>query len=673
MWRAEVAGRSWTAVLRVEGPRLLGVVSSCASYPDDIAISEGRVDGSTVTFKCTSPDGARTLTFTGQLKGDRIAFTWERMGSGSVPYDAAFFGASAPSEFSATFVPNRSNPAAVDRTRTAPAVTFEQILRATETPQNWLTYSGNLQGHRYSPLANITATNVKDLALAWLSQTTTTSGQRSTPLVVDGVMYTTRNTNDVVALDGETGRALWVYPYSPMQGARASGGGGRPNRGLAVSGDTLFLGTLDAHLIAIDALTGKPRWNTAVADFKDPSCQMPGRGRTCYVITLAPLVVKDKVIVGLGGGDTEIVGAGIRGAVVAFEAATGKEVWRFHTIPGPGEPGGDTWSGESWRTGGAGVWNTGSYDPDLNLTYWGTGNPSPPGAFGPPLASTRVGDNLYSASVVALDADTGALKWHYQFTPHDDMDWDAAQVPVLADIQWEGGRRKVMLFANKNGLVYVLDPGTGEFLSGTPFVDVDWMSGFDSRGRPIRINTESVRVSPASATNWFPASHSPRTGLLYIPAWNRSRERGGFTVRGPSHGSITAFNPQTGKKDWEFRLNNALFTGGVLTTASDLLFTGTSSDFFSDAADARGLDGFFFVLDARTGAVLWKFGLPGPIQSPAITYQVRGKQVRRRIDQRHPLCLCAQVMSRQNGNLGVLPGFPLAAVQDQPTISCRPG
>ena len=259
-------------------------------------------------------------------------------------------------------------------------------------------------------------------------------------------------------------------------------------------------------------------------------------------------------------------------------------------------------------------------------------------------------------------------RWSHGFIQNVRTHWR----PVLADIQWEGRPRKVMLFANKNGLVYVLDRATGQFLTGTPFVNVDWMSGFDSKGRPIRINTESARVSPASATNWFPASYSPRTGLLYIPAMNRSRERSGFTVRGPWHGAITPFNPQTGKKDWEFRLNNAWFTGGVLTTGSDLLFTGTSSDFDSDAADARRLDGLFFVLDARTGAVLWKFGLPGPIQSPAITYQVRGKQDSRRIDQRHPLCLCAQVMSRQNGNLGVLPGFPLAAVQDQPTISCHP-
>jgi alcohol dehydrogenase (cytochrome c) len=628
LWRAESGpeGRSWTAVLRVDGSRLLGVVSSCTSYPDDVEILEGRVDGSTLSFKCKSPDGARTLTFTGQLNGNRIAFKWIKAGSGSVPYDDAFFGAGAPLEFSATRSINLANPAGpANRPRKAPAVTFEQILHAADTPQDWLTYSGNLLGHRYSPLTAINSDNVSGLKLAWLSQTTTTSGQRATPLVVDGVIYTTRNTNDVVALDAETGRVLWVHPYTPGAGARATGGGGRPNRGLAITDRTLYIGTLDAHLIAIDALTGKPRWDTTVADFKDPSCQAPGRDRSCYVITLAPLIVKDKVLVGLGGGDSE-AGTGIRGAILAFDAATGKEVWRFHTIPAPGERGNETWLGDSWRTGGAGVWNTGSYDPDLNLTYWGTGNPSPPGAFGAPVSAVRRGDNLYSASVVALDADTGILKWHYQFTPHDDQDWDAAQVPVLADVQWKGRLRKVMLFANKNGLVYVLDRATGEFLLGQPFVDVNWMSGFDGKNRPIRVNGESLRVSPASATNWFPASHSPRTKLFYIPAWNRSRERGGFMARGPSYGAISAFNPETGQTAWQFKLNDAMFSGGVLTTGSDLLFTGTSGDFFSDSAEARAAQGGFYALDARTGTVLWRFDLPGPIQSPAITYVAGGKQ-----------------------------------------------
>lgn len=625
LWRAEVAGRSWTAFLRTESDRVLGGVSSCASYPGDIPIAEGRVDGNTVRFTCTSPDGASTLTFVGQIVGEAISFTWERTGNGAGAFDAALFGPAAPATFTARRAINRASRPETGA-RTPPAVTFEQIRQASKTPQDWLTHSGNLQGHRYSPLADITTGNVQDLSLAWLAHTSTTAGQRSTPLVLDGVMYTTRNTNDVVALDAATGEEIWVYPYAPAPGARASGGGGRPNRGLAIWGRTLFLGTLDAHLVAIDAVTGKPVWNAAVADFNDPSCGVRRLGRVCYNITLAPLVVNDLVLVGLGGGDTEFAGAGIRGAIVAFDVRSGEEVWRFHTVPSPGERGNETWSGDSWKTGGAGVWTTGAYDADLGLTYWGTGNPSPPGAFGPPLAGTRLGDNLYSASVVALDARTGVLKWHYQFTPHDENDWDAAQVPVLVDTRWKGQDRKLMLFANKNGLCYVLDRVTGELLSGTPFVDVNWMSGFDSAGRPSLVNADSTRVSPASATNWYPSSYSPTTRLFYIPAWNRPRERSASIARGPSYGAVVAFDPDAGKKAWEFKIDGALFTGGALSTASGLVFTGTSLDFFSEDVEAQRFDGLLFALDARSGAVLWKFGLPGPIHGPAITYKVGEKQ-----------------------------------------------
>ena len=614
-------------MLRLDGNQLRGFVSSCASYPSDIEITDGRVEGNTVRFSCSSPDGANTLTFIGQIGGDAIAFTWRRTGSEPPVYDAPLFGAQAPNSFTARRARDlRQTPAGTDG-KTPPAVTFDEIRNAPSTPEHWLTYAGNLEGHRYSALADITVDNVKGLSLAWLAQAATTAGQRSTPLVVKGVMYTTRNTNDVVALDAATGRVLWVYPYTPAKGARASGGGGRPNRGLAIAGNTLFMGTLDAHLVAIDAVTGKPLWNITVADIDDPSCGRRGIvGRGCYVITLAPLVIDNLVLVGLGNGDSEIAGAGIRGAVVAFDMNSGKEVWRFHTTPAPGEKGHETWVGDSWKTGGAGVWVTGSYDADLGLTYWGTGNPSPPGAYGAPLGTIRAGNNLFSASVVALDAKTGALRWHYQFTPHDEMDWDAAQVPVLVDMPWQGRARKVMLFANKNGLIYVLDRATGEFLRGTPFVDVDWMSGFDRSGRPLLVNTNSTRVSPTSGTSWYPASYSPSTRLLYIPAWNRSRERQGSTVRGRAYGAVVAFNPRAGKKAWEFKIEGAMFTGGMLTTASNLLFTGTSADFFSNEADGQRFDGLFFALDARNGRVLWKLRLPGPIQGPAITYRVNGRQ-----------------------------------------------
>ena len=262
-----------------------------------------------------------------------------------------------------------------------------------------------------------------------------------------------------------TGRPFWTLEYKPQIAARPCCG--RVNRGLAILGDTLYMGTIDAHLVAIDAKTGKIVWDVAAAKLGEKVTEK-------YAITHAPVVVKDKVIVGMAGGDL-----GIRGFIAAFDAKDGKEIWRFYTIPGPGEPGNETWSGDSWETGGAGVWNSGAYDPETNLVYFGTGNPAPDWD-----GRTRLGDNLYSDSVVALDADTGKLKWHYQFTPHDELDYDSTQVPVLADIQWQGRPRKVMLWANRNGLMYVLDRMTGEFLLGKPYVKVNWMDGFDAKGRP---------------------------------------------------------------------------------------------------------------------------------------------------------------------------------------------
>jgi alcohol dehydrogenase (cytochrome c) len=323
---------------------------------------------------------------------------------------------------------------AADRARKYSPITFDRILGAAQEPQNWLTYSGNVLGHRHSALTQITPENVKNLEPAWIWQAGSDAGAfEATSLVVDGVLYTVQMPNTVVALNAVTGRVLWTYPYEP--GPDALTGYGRINRGLAILGDTLFMGTLDAHLIAVSTYTAKLVWDATVAD--SSSC------KGCYGITGAPLVVKDKVIVGLASGD-----APTRGAIAAFDAATGKEVWRFTTVPAPGEPGNETWSGDSWKTGGVGAWNTGSYDADLNLAYWGTGNPYP---LSDPKA--RLGDNLYSNSVVALDADSGALKWHYQFTPHDVLDWDSTQVPVLTDLQWQGQPRKVMLWANRNGLM----------------------------------------------------------------------------------------------------------------------------------------------------------------------------------------------------------------------------
>src|SRR5581483_9027340 len=472
MWHANNGTPDpWELVLRADGPNgLVGAVSSCASNREALEIFDGTFEGNRVTFKCRSGDGQRTLTLSGVLNGDEVVFTWEKQvqeGGNRNARDMLFDDAS-PRTFTAKRVPEISDAftQAADQMRRHPVVTFDRILHAEREPQNWLTYSGTLSGARHSLLTQITPANVKNLELVWIWQAQTQLRFEATALVEDGVLYTVQPPNDVVALNAATGRVLWTYSHKPLPRARASGGGGRPNRGLAILGGALFLGTLDAHLLAIDAFSGKLIWDTTVANAADPVCE-----RACYVITHAPLVVKDKVIVGVGGGEGPI-----RGFVAAFDAKTGKEAWRFYTVPAAGEPGVETWSGESWKTGGVGVWNTGTYDADLNLTYWGTGNPYPT-EIGHEKGGgeARLGDNLFSDSVVALDADTGKLRWHYQFTPHDNMDWDATEIPVLAEIDWQGQRRKVMLMANRNGLMYVLDAVTGQFLLGKPFVEVNWM------------------------------------------------------------------------------------------------------------------------------------------------------------------------------------------------------
>src|SRR5271154_6612911 len=338
-------------------------------------------------------------------------------------------------------------------------VTFERLLGAPREPQNWLTYNGNVHSTHYSALDQVNASNVANLDLKGVSQTNSLEKFEATPLVVDGVMYVTEPPNNAVAIDTRTGRPYWMYER-PMPDATYVCCG-NVNRGLAMLGDTLFMGTLDAHLVALDASSGRKKWETKVAEFTHG-----------YSVTVAPLVVKDKVIVGPAGGER-----GISGFLAAYDSKTGKEVWRFNTIPHPGEPGNDTWSGDSWKTGGGSIWVTGSYDPELNLVYWGIGNPGPDWN-----ADSRLGDDLYTCSLVALDGDTGALKWHFQFTPHDSHDWDSTHVPVLYEAEVRGVKRKLVAVANRNAFFYVLDRSSGEFITARAYAKQTWAKGLDDRG-----------------------------------------------------------------------------------------------------------------------------------------------------------------------------------------------
>ena len=519
----------------------------------------------------------------------------------------------------------------------AQQVTSQRLAAAASEPQNWLTYSGGYYSQRYSPLTQITPANVKNLKLQWVYQSPVAGNWQTTPLVVDGVMYVTQRLNDVVALDPVTGRVFWNYRYTPDQERIVCCGAN--NRGLAILGNTLFMGTLDAQLIAIDARTGRPVWKAAVASTRDG-----------YSITHAPLVVKDKVIVGVGGGEY-----GIRGFIAAYDVATGKEAWRFYTVPAPGEPGSETWQAcpkgvntfcdpDAWKHGGGSIWLTGSYDPALNLTYWGVGNVGPDYN-----GAQRPGDNLYTDSVVALDADTGKLKWHYQFTPHDVYDYDSVQIPVLID-NWDGSRTNVVAWANRNGNFHVLDRATGRFLVGEPFVKVNWMSRFDERGRPMQTpqpDGQPTYPGNQGGTNWYSPSFSPRTGLFYVSAWedyasiyapapSEYKVGTNFVGGGPrnlsavpgapglgrspintwteaaGHCAVIALDPGTGRAKWKFKMTDVT-DSGILTTASDLLFTG-------------GHEGFFQALDARTGALLWKTQLGASINSGPISYRIGTRQ-----------------------------------------------
>jgi PQQ-dependent dehydrogenase (methanol/ethanol family) len=500
-------------------------------------------------------------------------------------------------------------------------VTAERLAKASAEAHNWLMYWGDYESTHYSGLTQINQANVGHLAAAWTFPMAGDSVLEATPVVVDGVMYTTQP-GVVVALDAKTGRQIWRYART--QKVKNPYEINPYNRGVAVLGNRLFVGTLDAALVALDARTGRPLWEVQVAD------TMLG-----YSITSPPLAVKDKVLVGITGGEF-----GARGFLDAYDAATGRRLWRWYAVPAPGEFGNDTWKGDSWKLGGSPMWLTGSYDPDLNVVYWTVGNP------GPQIDRSARGDldNLFSDSVVAIDPDTGQRKWHYQFTPNDGHDWDSCQAVVLVDRVWRGQPRKLLMHADRNGMFYVLDRTNGAFLGATPFVYQNWNTGFDSTGRPVvvpgsnssRDGSFFVYPTLGGGTNFQAPSYSPLTGWLYL----EYRESGQGYVSTPvdyeagrqyigrnsapsfvsaksgepaASAGIKALDPETGKTMWDFKVFQGALTTGVLATAGNLLF-------------AAVRDGNLVALDAKSGTHLWHFQTGTNMAASPMSYAVDGRQ-----------------------------------------------
>ena len=492
-------------------------------------------------------------------------------------------------------------------------VDASNLSAAQQDNESWLMYGRNHSAWRHSTLDEVNRANVVKLTPAWIFQTGVTGKFQTTPLVHDGVMYITGASNHAWALDLKTGQPLWHYTEPVPDDLIFCCG--QPNRGFGMLGDRLYKVNMQATLVALDSKTGDVLWETEVADYK--------KG---YSNTVAPLIVKNMVVVGIAGAEF-----GTRDFIDAYDAETGERVWRFWTVPGPGEPGNETWGGDSWKRGGASTWITGSYDADLNLIYWGTGNP------GPDLdGSPRPGDNLYSDSVVALDADTGKLNWHFQFTPHDVHDWDAVADPVLIEMEVDGIPTKTVVQANRNGYYYAIDRTNGKFLFAAPFTKISWADGIGLDGRPILIpgnepSDEGTKTCPGmgGGHNWQATTYSPKTHLYYFNTtdgcqiYHKSTQEfveGEFYLASameriptePREGSIVAMEPGSGKIRWRYRMVDSP-TSGLLSTAGDLVFAG-------DAA------GYFIALDAETGKVLWRFPTGGAVRAPAISYEFGGRQ-----------------------------------------------
>ncbi len=489
-------------------------------------------------------------------------------------------------------------------------VTSERLLNSAKEPQNWMTYSGDYTGKRHSGLDQINLSNAPTMVVKWVYQTAATGKFETTPLVVDGILYGTAPDNRAFALDARTGRPIWLYQRQLPADIRPCCG--RVNRGLAILGDKVFMGTLDAHVIALDAKTGSVAWDVAAADY-----------RAGNSFTVAPLVVKNLVVIGISGGEY-----GIRGFIDAYDADTGARKWRFYTVPGPGEPGHESWEGDSWKVGGAPAWNTGTYDAATNQIFWPTGNPSPSNR-----GEGRAGDNLYSNSLLALNADTGKMKWYFQFTKHDEHDWDATQVPVMID----AGNKHLIAQANRNGFFYVLDRANGKLISATEYGKTTWSDSKDAEGRPAANKNASPTLTgnmvcpgAAGTTNFMAPTYDAQTGLFYVSARDQcdvfstapQPYEAGHAYYGsayfpsedaePYRGFLKAIDPATGQVKWKFEHASPSWSG-VLSTAGGLVFSGDA-------------EGNFIAFDAASGKPLWHFQMGGAVYAAPMAFAVDGKE-----------------------------------------------
>lgn len=489
-------------------------------------------------------------------------------------------------------------------------------LRQKETKDNWVSYNGDYTGRRYSALAEVTPANVSHLGAKWIFHTRNAGVLELTPVVVAGVMFVT-GSNDAYALDARTGKQLWHHARAVSEGL-IDDASGHINRGVAVLGTRVYMETDNGHLLCLDARSGNLIWDVSYAT-----------GNRNYGATSAPLIVKNNVLIGTSGGDD-----GVRGFIAAFDADTGKEVWRFWTIPAPGEKGSESWPGDMYLHGGAAAWMPGTFDPQLNTIYWGTGNPSPDFD-----GSVRPGDDLYTSSLLALDPDTGKLKWHFQFSPHDLYDYDAVQTPILVDAKFKGEQRKLVVTANRNGFLYILDRTTGKYLFSKQFITImNWAKGIDENGRPISNNLipdeKGVTVCPSygGGTNWYSPSYDPATNMFYFRSLEacslfqakteKFEEGRAYYSTGarrplgnpPNTGYINAFDLNTldfAWRDMQIGTNHA--SAGVMSTAGGLIAFGNDAEEFE-------------IDEARTGKPLWAFNLGQTMHASPMAYGIEGKQ-----------------------------------------------